>query len=218
MELPERRWAWPLLADKWSHSRVWLFSKLLTRHFPRYIGHLDWSLKRISFLKANDFVCFSSQLAKESERLQAMMAHLHMRPSEPKPFSQPVSNALSILPLSYVHTLALSLLYSVSFFPLKQRFYISKPPWATSWLMIQLPDSSGHRRDFPQAVLYKPQSRVHKDVRKPRDSCPTDEVDLASISLSSLQHPSPTAAHTTCMHIWKSLFAGVVKEEGPIKP
>lgn len=31
------------------------------------------------------------QLAKESERLQAMMAHLHMRPSEPKPFSQPVS-------------------------------------------------------------------------------------------------------------------------------
>lgn len=33
----------------------------------------------------------SVQLAKESERLQAMMAHLHMRPSEPKPFSQPVS-------------------------------------------------------------------------------------------------------------------------------
>lgn len=33
----------------------------------------------------------SLQLAKESERLQAMMAHLHMRPSEPKPFSQPVS-------------------------------------------------------------------------------------------------------------------------------
>uniref|UniRef100_A0A8C2VH14 Forkhead box P4 n=1 Tax=Chinchilla lanigera TaxID=34839 RepID=A0A8C2VH14_CHILA len=31
------------------------------------------------------------QLAKESERLQAMMAHLHMRPSEPKPFSQPVT-------------------------------------------------------------------------------------------------------------------------------
>lgn len=31
------------------------------------------------------------QLAKESERLQAMMAHLHMRPSEPKPFNQPVS-------------------------------------------------------------------------------------------------------------------------------
>ncbi|KAG9339711.1 hypothetical protein JZ751_023358 [Albula glossodonta] len=30
------------------------------------------------------------QLAKESERLQAMMAHLHMRPSEPKPFKQPV--------------------------------------------------------------------------------------------------------------------------------
>jgi hypothetical protein len=34
------------------------------------------------------------QLAKESERLQAMMAHLHMRPSEPKPFSQPVSDRL----------------------------------------------------------------------------------------------------------------------------
>ncbi|XP_068817092.1 forkhead box protein P4 isoform X6 [Capricornis sumatraensis] len=31
------------------------------------------------------------QLAKESERLQAMMTHLHMRPSEPKPFSQPVT-------------------------------------------------------------------------------------------------------------------------------
>ncbi|XP_064029711.1 forkhead box protein P4 isoform X4 [Pogoniulus pusillus] len=31
------------------------------------------------------------QLAKESERLQAMMAHLHMRPSEPKPFSQPLN-------------------------------------------------------------------------------------------------------------------------------
>uniref|UniRef100_A0A3B5B5P1 Forkhead box P4 n=1 Tax=Stegastes partitus TaxID=144197 RepID=A0A3B5B5P1_9TELE len=29
------------------------------------------------------------QLAKESERLQAMMTHLHMRPSEPKPFNQP---------------------------------------------------------------------------------------------------------------------------------
>ncbi|KAM6108133.1 forkhead box protein P4 isoform 1-T1 [Pterocles gutturalis] len=35
------------------------------------------------------------QLAKESERLQAMMAHLHMRPSEPKPFSQPVSPLIS---------------------------------------------------------------------------------------------------------------------------
>ncbi|NXX96131.1 FOXP4 protein, partial [Centropus bengalensis] len=34
--------------------------------------------------------CFP-QLAKESERLQAMMAHLHMRPSEPKPFSQPLN-------------------------------------------------------------------------------------------------------------------------------
>lgn len=36
--------------------------------------------------------CCPSQLAKESERLQAMMAHLHMRPSEPKPFNQPVSS------------------------------------------------------------------------------------------------------------------------------
>ncbi|NXG02473.1 FOXP4 protein, partial [Sakesphorus luctuosus] len=34
---------------------------------------------------------FLPQLAKESERLQAMMAHLHMRPSEPKPFSQPLN-------------------------------------------------------------------------------------------------------------------------------
>ncbi|XP_030821490.1 forkhead box protein P4 isoform X1 [Camarhynchus parvulus] len=41
------------------------------------------------------------QLAKESERLQAMMAHLHMRPSEPKPFSQPVSlNLVSSASLS----------------------------------------------------------------------------------------------------------------------
>ncbi|XP_025967614.1 forkhead box protein P4 isoform X1 [Dromaius novaehollandiae] len=37
------------------------------------------------------------QLAKESERLQAMMAHLHMRPSEPKPFSQPVSAHLNLV-------------------------------------------------------------------------------------------------------------------------
>ncbi|NXA39563.1 FOXP4 protein, partial [Eudromia elegans] len=35
--------------------------------------------------------CLPRQLAKESERLQAMMAHLHMRPSEPKPFSQPLN-------------------------------------------------------------------------------------------------------------------------------
>uniref|UniRef100_A0A8C6TI86 Forkhead box P4 n=1 Tax=Neogobius melanostomus TaxID=47308 RepID=A0A8C6TI86_9GOBI len=35
------------------------------------------------------------QLAKESERLQAMMAHLHMRPSEPKPYSQPLNLASS---------------------------------------------------------------------------------------------------------------------------
>ncbi|XP_075052087.1 forkhead box protein P4 isoform X3 [Mixophyes fleayi] len=31
------------------------------------------------------------QLAKESERLQAMMTHLHMRPSEPKHFNQPLN-------------------------------------------------------------------------------------------------------------------------------
>uniref|UniRef100_A0A668AQB6 Forkhead box P4 n=1 Tax=Myripristis murdjan TaxID=586833 RepID=A0A668AQB6_9TELE len=35
------------------------------------------------------------QLAKESERLQAMMTHLHMRPSEPKPFNQPLNLASS---------------------------------------------------------------------------------------------------------------------------
>ncbi|XP_062842199.1 forkhead box protein P4 [Trichomycterus rosablanca] len=35
------------------------------------------------------------QLAKESERLQAMMAHLHMRPSEPKPYNQPLNLASS---------------------------------------------------------------------------------------------------------------------------
>uniref|UniRef100_A0A671S2P0 Forkhead box protein P4-like n=1 Tax=Sinocyclocheilus anshuiensis TaxID=1608454 RepID=A0A671S2P0_9TELE len=37
------------------------------------------------------------QLAKESERLQAMMTHLHMRPSEPKPFNQPLNLASSVL-------------------------------------------------------------------------------------------------------------------------
>uniref|UniRef100_A0A673KYK8 Forkhead box protein P4-like n=1 Tax=Sinocyclocheilus rhinocerous TaxID=307959 RepID=A0A673KYK8_9TELE len=36
------------------------------------------------------------QLAKESERLQAMMAHLHMRPSEPKHFNQPLNLASSM--------------------------------------------------------------------------------------------------------------------------
>ncbi|XP_064154054.1 forkhead box protein P4-like isoform X2 [Anguilla rostrata] len=35
------------------------------------------------------------QLSKESERLQAMMAHLHMRPSEPKHFKQPVNMGTS---------------------------------------------------------------------------------------------------------------------------
>uniref|UniRef100_A0A3Q1B009 Fork-head domain-containing protein n=1 Tax=Amphiprion ocellaris TaxID=80972 RepID=A0A3Q1B009_AMPOC len=35
------------------------------------------------------------QLAKESERLQAMMTHLHMRPSEPKPYNQPLNLASS---------------------------------------------------------------------------------------------------------------------------
>ncbi|GAB5571502.1 forkhead box protein P4 isoform X8 [Prionailurus iriomotensis] len=44
------------------------------------------------------------QLAKESERLQAMMAHLHMRPSEPKPFSQPVTvSAADSFPDGLVH-------------------------------------------------------------------------------------------------------------------
>uniref|UniRef100_I3KT41 Forkhead box P4 n=1 Tax=Oreochromis niloticus TaxID=8128 RepID=I3KT41_ORENI len=38
------------------------------------------------------------QLAKESERLQAMMTHLHMRPSEPKPFNQPVSTHPKVFP------------------------------------------------------------------------------------------------------------------------
>ncbi|XP_068275192.1 forkhead box protein P4 isoform X9 [Nyctibius grandis] len=43
------------------------------------------------------------QLAKESERLQAMMAHLHMRPSEPKPFSQPVSATSDTFPDGLPH-------------------------------------------------------------------------------------------------------------------
>ncbi|XP_077876172.1 forkhead box protein P4 isoform X6 [Ictidomys tridecemlineatus] len=43
------------------------------------------------------------QLAKESERLQAMMAHLHMRPSEPKPFSQPVTVSADPFPDGLVH-------------------------------------------------------------------------------------------------------------------
>uniref|UniRef100_A0A4W3JM82 Forkhead box P4 n=1 Tax=Callorhinchus milii TaxID=7868 RepID=A0A4W3JM82_CALMI len=36
------------------------------------------------------------QLSKESERLQAMMAHLHMRPSDPKPFAQPLNLVSSV--------------------------------------------------------------------------------------------------------------------------
>lgn len=52
------------------------------------------------------------QLAKESERLQAMMAHLHMRPSEPKPFSQPVSTRLPPCPTAAPQTPVLP------FFPL----------------------------------------------------------------------------------------------------
>uniref|UniRef100_A0A671V065 Forkhead box P4 n=1 Tax=Sparus aurata TaxID=8175 RepID=A0A671V065_SPAAU len=43
------------------------------------------------------------QLAKESERLQAMMAHLHMRPSEPKPFNQPVSTHHDAYPEGLPH-------------------------------------------------------------------------------------------------------------------
>ncbi|XP_051890335.1 forkhead box protein P4 [Pristis pectinata] len=39
------------------------------------------------------------QLSKETERLQAMMAHLHMRPSDPKPFAQPL-NLVSNVTLS----------------------------------------------------------------------------------------------------------------------
>lgn len=39
------------------------------------------------------------QLSKETERLQAMMAHLHMRPSDPKPFAQPL-NLVSNITLS----------------------------------------------------------------------------------------------------------------------
>uniref|UniRef100_A0A665VZF5 Forkhead box P4 n=1 Tax=Echeneis naucrates TaxID=173247 RepID=A0A665VZF5_ECHNA len=43
------------------------------------------------------------QLAKESERLQAMMTHLHMRPSEPKPFNQPVSTHCDAYPEGLPH-------------------------------------------------------------------------------------------------------------------
>uniref|UniRef100_A0A8C7WLU2 Forkhead box P4 n=1 Tax=Oryzias sinensis TaxID=183150 RepID=A0A8C7WLU2_9TELE len=43
------------------------------------------------------------QLAKESERLQAMMTHLHMRPSEPKPFNQPVSTSCDAYPEGLPH-------------------------------------------------------------------------------------------------------------------
>lgn len=34
---------------------------------------------------------FAKQLAKDKERLQAMMAHLHVKSTEPKPTPQPVS-------------------------------------------------------------------------------------------------------------------------------
>lgn len=50
-----------------------------------------WAPPRPSDLLTASSASYLPQLAKESERLQAMMAHLHMRPSEPKPFSQPVS-------------------------------------------------------------------------------------------------------------------------------
>ncbi|NXD16497.1 FOXP4 protein, partial [Nothocercus nigrocapillus] len=50
------------------------------------VGASLWRLRRSASL-----VLPPGQLAKESERLQAMMAHLHMRPSEPKPFSQPLN-------------------------------------------------------------------------------------------------------------------------------
>lgn len=37
---------------------------------------------------------FVKQLAKDKERLQAMMAHLHVKSTEPKPAPQPVCHSV----------------------------------------------------------------------------------------------------------------------------
>ncbi|NXK96835.1 FOXP4 protein, partial [Formicarius rufipectus] len=52
---------------------------------------MDTSMASVTLPHHLSSAFFLPQLAKESERLQAMMAHLHMRPSEPKPFSQPLN-------------------------------------------------------------------------------------------------------------------------------
>lgn len=56
-----------------------------------------WVENRNLEKKKHLLVCASSlvssfQLAKDKERLQAMMTHLHVKSTEPKPSPQPVSN------------------------------------------------------------------------------------------------------------------------------
>ncbi|NXV30131.1 FOXP4 protein, partial [Rissa tridactyla] len=60
--------------------------RLLWGHWRMLCAHRQGSGLGGQLLRA-----MGISLAKESERLQAMMAHLHMRPSEPKPFSQPLN-------------------------------------------------------------------------------------------------------------------------------
>lgn len=55
-----------------------------------YLGHLS---------------LFAEQLAKDKERLQAMMAHLHVKSTEPKPTPQPVSTpSLTLVFSQVIHT------------------------------------------------------------------------------------------------------------------
>lgn len=64
--------------------------------FVTSCGKLEWNqaaahsyiISYVLFLS----LCSWSQLAKDKERLQAMMTHLHVKSTEPKPTPQPVSN------------------------------------------------------------------------------------------------------------------------------
>ncbi|NWX22507.1 FOXP4 protein, partial [Aegotheles bennettii] len=59
--------------------------------FVKWLLQGHWRMLQGWGLSRQLLWAMGTSLAKESERLQAMMAHLHMRPSEPKPFSQPLN-------------------------------------------------------------------------------------------------------------------------------
>ncbi|XP_062042064.1 forkhead box protein P4 isoform X1 [Lepus europaeus] len=85
------------------------------------------------------------QLAKESERLQAMMAHLHMRPSEPKPFSQPVSVSARPEPLhSPLHPRA----------PHPPRSQLNPVPGSSSFSKVTVSAADS----FPDGLVHPPTS------------------------------------------------------------